>query len=337
MSDLLSSLENYIRSLNASDVRVVLGQSFGGDETPMRAEAEASQAERELAEECGICAIDVGEPSVGGFGYFMDGMQRPRGPIYINAPVPILYGYVAAAVRKRGPDKRMYTHSGFYDIDESLYFSKSIAAKYGLGFEGMRCVDTDDEKVVEHPLALVQSAHDKISTVRGKLENKIASRWVRERLSGEWLLVDGSLQADYGDANIVGVTKSHATQYLTFDEQRVALALKECQRSGAFVPVVHGRARPVFSWYLRMHPGEGKDPYFGLIRVEVPRSPRALSLADEISRWLLAERAPLSLPDSRWDKMIYPIRDCEMFMKSCAPSHMSLDARLMRLSGLVCK
>ncbi|MGI6296083.1 MAG: hypothetical protein ACOX3G_08325 [Armatimonadota bacterium] len=334
MSDLLSSLENYIRSLNASDVRVVLGQPTAGDEPPMRAEAEANQAERELAEDGGISAVDVGEPSIGGFCYFMDGMQRPRGPIYVNTPVPILYGYVAAAVRKRGPDKRMSTHSGFYDVDEALYFSKSIAAKYGLTFDGMRCVDTDDEKVVEHPLALVQSAYDKISTMRGKLENKIASRWVREHASDEWLLVDGSLQADYGDANIAGVTKSHATQYLTFEEQRTVLSLKEGQRSGAFVPVVHGRARPVFSWYLRMHSSEGKDPYFGLIRVEVPRSPRALQLADEISRWLLAERAPLSLPDSRWDKMIYPIRDCEMFMKSCAPSHTSLDARLMRLSSL---
>ena len=60
----------------------------------------------------------------------------------------------------------------------------------------------------------------------------------------------------------------------------------------------------------------------------------SLRSRDEISRWLLAERAPLSLPDSRWDKMIYPIRDCEQYMKSLAPSHTSLDARLTRLGSL---
>jgi hypothetical protein len=38
--------------------------------------------------------------------------------------------------------------------------------------------------------------------------------------------------------------------------------------------------------------------------------------ADEVSRWVLAETAPLSLPDGRWDKMAYGIRDCEEFLKA---------------------
>jgi hypothetical protein len=38
--------------------------------------------------------------------------------------------------------------------------------------------------------------------------------------------------------------------------------------------------------------------------------------ADLISRWILAEMMPLSLPDSRWDKMVYGIHDCEEFLKS---------------------
>ncbi|MEN6416249.1 MAG: hypothetical protein ABFD49_06895 [Armatimonadota bacterium] len=48
---------------------------------------------------------------------------------------------------------------------------------------------------------------------------------------------------------------------------------------------------------------------------------------------LVAETNPISLPDSRWDKMIYPIRNCELYLKSTAPSHLSLDAMLMRLAG----
>jgi hypothetical protein len=334
VSDLLGNLEAYIRTLPSADVRVVLGQAPMADQ-PMRADAEANQGGRDLAEG-DMRAIEIGAPVSGRFTCFMDGMQRPRGPIYINAPVPIIYGYVAAAIRVRGSDRRMRTLAGFHEIDEALYFPKKLAERHGLAITGVRFVDTGDDETIEHPLALAQAAHDKISTVRGRLESELASRWVAENSgSDEWLLVDGSLQSDYGEAgNIIGVTKSHGTQYLTWDEQRVVLGLRPGERSGAFVPIVRSRRRPVYSWYLRMHPSEGKDVYFGLIRVEAPRSARALGMVDEISRWLLAERAPLSLPDARWDKMIYPIRDCEQFMKSLAPSHTSLDARLMRLGSL---
>jgi hypothetical protein len=38
--------------------------------------------------------------------------------------------------------------------------------------------------------------------------------------------------------------------------------------------------------------------------------------ADLVSRWLLAERAPVALPDSRWDVMVYGIRECEQYLTS---------------------
>jgi hypothetical protein len=38
--------------------------------------------------------------------------------------------------------------------------------------------------------------------------------------------------------------------------------------------------------------------------------------ADEVSRWILAEVAPVSLPDGRWDKMVYGVRDCEEFLRA---------------------
>jgi hypothetical protein len=37
-----------------------------------------------------------------------------------------------------------------------------------------------------------------------------------------------------------------------------------------------------------------------------------------VSRWILAERAPLALPDARWDRMVYGIRDCEEFLRATA-------------------
>jgi hypothetical protein len=38
--------------------------------------------------------------------------------------------------------------------------------------------------------------------------------------------------------------------------------------------------------------------------------------ADEISRWIIAEGSPLALPDGRWDKMTYGIRDTEEFLRA---------------------
>jgi hypothetical protein len=31
---------------------------------------------------------------------------------------------------------------------------------------------------------------------------------------------------------------------------------------------------------------------------------------------MLAERAPVALPDARWDVMVYGIRDCEQYLSA---------------------
>jgi hypothetical protein len=61
---------------------------------------------------------------------------------------------------------------------------------------------------------------------------------------------------------------------------------------------------------------------WGLVRLEaaLPDAAEAPAAAaarfDAASRAVLAEAAPLALPDGRWDKMVYPIRDCEQFLKA---------------------
>ena len=61
---------------------------------------------------------------------------------------------------------------------------------------------------------------------------------------------------------------------------------------------------------------------WGLLRVETALPDKSEPLqsiaarANLISRWILAESTPLSLPDGRWDKMVYGIRDCEEFLKA---------------------
>ena len=60
----------------------------------------------------------------------------------------------------------------------------------------------------------------------------------------------------------------------------------------------------------------------GLLRVEAAdrapdETPESLGArADRLWRWILAESAPIALPDGRWDKMVYGIRDCEQFLSA---------------------
>jgi hypothetical protein len=84
----------------------------------------------------------------------------------------------------------------------------------------------------------------------------------------------------------------------------------------------------VASWYLRLRRPPAHDPLHALVRVEVappagvadpdgptPEGLAALqALAHRLSGWILAERAPLALPDPRWDTLTYGIHACERYL-----------------------
>jgi hypothetical protein len=69
---------------------------------------------------------------------------------------------------------------------------------------------------------------------------------------------------------------------------------------------------------------------FGLARAEMPAEGRYLEMADEIAGWILTERCPLSLPDPRFDVLLYPIHLVELHLKARQPS----DAAIGGLVGL---
>jgi hypothetical protein len=60
--------------------------------------------------------------------------------------------------------------------------------------------------------------------------------------------------------------------------------------------------------------------FHGLVRVQVSPDNGAPATADSISRWLLAERAPLSTPDPRWDRLLYGIHSVESYLRAGALS-----------------
>jgi hypothetical protein len=115
--------------------------------------------------------------------------------------------------------------------------------------------------------------------------------------------------------NVVGVIKSHRTLYVEGEALKTVVGLAKGERSSVFL--VSPRSRhAVMSWYLRLRDPASHDVLWGLVRVEMAQCENPAERADEISRWVLAETSPLALPDGRWDKMSYGIRDVEEFLRA---------------------
>ncbi|HET7459417.1 MAG TPA: hypothetical protein VFJ74_17325 [Gemmatimonadaceae bacterium] len=272
-----------------------------------------------------------GDPTVG-FAAFLDGSQRSRVLGYHDG-LPLVLGVVAAVVRVRA-NRRMTTWPRGPHVERWLYApcayldADVCAALNAAGVErGVRVVDTtaeqaDGERPSRHPLALLERALTFVQHDRERVERALAEEWCT--LVQTPIFIDGGIQQSELVASApcaVGVVKSHRTLYVDGDALRTVLALKRGQRSSVF-RIASARRRPVASWYLRLRDPAGHDPMWGLVRVEAcdraaAERPEALTeRADQISRWILAETSPLALPDGRWDRMVYGVRDCEEFLRA---------------------
>jgi hypothetical protein len=267
-----------------------------------------------------------GAPEVG-FAAFLDGVQQTHALTYVDG-IPIVAGRVAAVIRKR-VDRRMTTWGAGAREALRLYAPRlALTRSYWEALErsGLEIVDTlkDDGEVENlHPLELLRRALQVVKNHRDVLERELADQWCEEAAAP--LYADGGLPRGARAPSsewCVGVVKSHHTLYVAGDALRTMLALPEASRSSIFV-VERSRRAHVASWYLRLREGvRGGDPMWGLVRVEVAlpsgeSDSAALSRrADQVSRWILAERAPLSLPDARWDRMTYGVKDCEEYLRA---------------------
>ena len=114
----------------------------------------------------------------------------------------------------------------------------------------------------------------------------------------------------------VGVVKSHRTLYVSGAALDAVLALRAGERSSVIRIAPRDRS-DVHSWYVRLRDVAGHDALWGLVRVEVAASGGDVTArADQVSRWVLAEAAPLAMPDPRWDKMAYGVWNCEQFLRA---------------------
>ena len=266
----------------------------------------------------------LGEPEPH-FAAFLDGTQTSVVLAHADG-IPIVYGTVAAVVRVRR-NRRLSTWSRPI-VRRRLYAPLAMLSpgwSTALHELGVDVKDTtpslEPGAALPHPYTLRDAAIHEVQAHREEAERELAERWcIHERTP---LFIDGGISGSERVAVsecTVGVVKSHRTLYAEGDALQTIFRLRPAERSSVF-RVTSPRRMPVASWYLRVRDAAGHDPMWGLVRVEIAdpkrvEEPAVGARADTVSRWILAESAPLSLPDARWDKMVYGIHDCEEFLRA---------------------
>lgn len=253
------------------------------------------------------------------FGAFLDGIQESRVVTHARG-VPVVWGRVSAVIKRRS-DRRLTTWERPI-VECRIYAPLSLLdAETRRHLADLPLVDTlssddDDDVVWRHPAHAREQALHRVQRDRERAERTLAEHWC-ERMQ-EPLLVDGSISASdivatHGCA--VGVVKTHRQIYASPMLLEVILGLA-CGERTPVVRIAPRNRTPVHSWYLRLRDAVPHDTLWGIVRVEAAETAEPAARADEVSRWVLAERAPLALPDARWDRMAYPVRECEEFLRA---------------------
>jgi len=265
-----------------------------------------------------------------GFSYFLDGIERKTILFYYRS-IPVIYGYTGAAILQR-TDKKLHS-CGREKFGENFYLplKNSETPQHYFDFDEVKDLGKNYINIGEKnytgefpkmPAEFIQAAHAKIQTERGRQESSLAQEWADEKKNDGWLFVDGRIEGKITGDNLAGIIKSHQASYFDFEEQYKIYTMKKFQRTSVFQPSDNkGKKENIFSWYLRLHSDKlnGVND-FGIIRIEIPAKKELLARVDEISGWILLETKPVGFPASRWDRMIYPIKYCEDYLKSKAPS-----------------
>jgi hypothetical protein len=260
-----------------------------------------------------------GEPVIG-IAAFLDGIQESRVLAHWPGGVPLVHGTVAAAIRRRSERTLVAWRPDGVRIERALFVPR--AAVGDAAWRALEAAydvrDTLDagEGGPWHPQELTSRALSAVQRRREASETWCAELWCG---AGDGpLFVDGGIAAAGAAAHsplAIGVVKSHRTLYVDGDALPLVLELAAGERTTAFT-VTSPRRAAVASWYLRLRAPSARDALWGLVRVEVAVDGASTERADLVSRWLLAERSPLSLPDPRWGAMAYGVRLTEEYLRA---------------------
>ena len=292
--------------------------------------------------------------------YFLDGVQSSR-EIGLIRMSPVIVSTVAAAIVNRCERRftRMLLESPPVVVQAVILprsaGEASVEAFWDLllaaGFSelGPDEVPTSPHLVLDSAQYIAEAdpsdyvgmrerARVRVRSLRERLEGGLLRRWEGDDRvladSETWIAVDGQLK-DIRESNrrAIGLIKSVARPEFVGKDVGMLLDLGVGMRTTSFVPdwqLRRERSQRRTSWYLRMWPPQrGADALGSLMRVEAPRDTEPERI-DEISRWILAERAPLAKPDPRWPAMIYPIHYVEKILKPLVQGSERAYARLER-------
>ncbi len=292
--------------------------------------------------------------------YFLDGVQSSReiGRIEMS---PVIVATVAAAIVNRCD--RRFSRMPLEDPpavvqavilprsagDEKVGAFWDLLLAAGFAEFGVEDVPSSPHLVVDSAqyvpgadptdyVGMREMARSRVRTLRERLEGEMLRQWELDDRTLEdsdaWIAVDGQLR-DIRESNrrAVGLIKSVARPEFIGRDVAMLLDLEPGMRTTSFVPDWQLRrdlSERRTSWYLRMWPPQqGADALGSLMRVEAPRDTGPETI-DEISRWILAERAPLAKPDPRWPAMIYPIHYVEKVLKPLVQGSERAYSRLER-------
>lgn len=303
----------------------------GGSVEPVTSSDPPVLRSAQIAEGSSLRAIKIrnlSRQATSQFGAFLDGAQKVQ-VVGHHHGMPIVFGTVSAAVRVRvnrrmitwaheSPrvERRVFLPLRYLPALRDLRGSSRDASRSQWQIVDTSTADRNGDYPSQHPAVLLERAIRAVDQERERLEDELAEAWCAR---GEApLFIDGGISRSAPVASsscAVGVIKSHRTLYVEGDALRIVLGLEKGERSSVFRVSPRSRSS-VMSWYLRLRDAKGHDAMWGLVRVEVAESDRPAARADEVSTWVMAETTPLSLPDGRWDKMAYGVRDCEEFLRA---------------------
>lgn len=276
------------------------------------------------------------------FRFFEDGRQRTVQVGYIRALypdnlvlIPVHFFVVSAAILER--DNRKLKPWNTPIIRQGIFVAKSLVPNQALlrRFEdsGLDVIDTESSEgqapadYYDMRRRALRCAKD----LRLSVEQQLISQWRTDPAAADnFLVVDGTLMNMRDEKNVercIGVSKSFGSRYFDISKHNQIMQMNACQRSWTFrfhdeEGDLRKGVRERVSWYLRLREKRSADPEFGLIRVEISKRyiNEASSRADRFSRSLISERLPTGYPAPRWDKHLYPIRACEMYLSSIMPA-----------------
>lgn len=264
------------------------------------------------------------------FTHFLDGAQKARLAMYYGL-LPIYLAHTSAALLPRknrevqGIDVGAYREEFDFYVPSGLPIGDRLS---GAGEAGVHIVPVEDEATT---LQVRQALVDAISERRDGLEERLAQDFTDGRL-----LIDGgigkALRGGREDRFVVGVVKSHRKQYFRSRERvETILGLRVGERTTPFWRERdESQGVRAISFYLRLHERDDAGPLHGIVRVELPPDEAFTQEIDTIAGWILYERTPSSLPDARYDRLLYPIRLVEKHLKARQPSDVRLHALIGR-------